>query len=255
MYNMFNTNSILISFIILISCIYILLIAGVYPYLERKKLATIQRRVGPKVVGLNGRLQFLVDAVKILFKQYIHVFFIKKNFFFLLPVIFLLVNFFFLLNFITYNNFYMYDIEYNMLFFLINSSISSILVFLTGIFCKNKYTIIASSRSIVVFFINELILSVILAQFVLLAGSFSFSDYILQNSNDFGFFIWLFLIPSLFLVTLVEINKSPFDFLEAESELVMGISTEYTGFLFGIYVLIEYIHIFIFSIFLSIILI
>ena len=54
-------------------------------------------------------------------------------------------------------------------------------------------------------------------------------------------------MPILFLVFLLEINKVPFDFQEAESELIMGYTTEYMGFLFGIYVLIEYLHIFIYS--------
>jgi len=76
-----------------------ILIGGVLPYLERKKLALIQRRVGPKYVGLNGRIQFIVDALKIFFKDYFYIFKVKKYYFFLLPVFFLLSNLFFLINF------------------------------------------------------------------------------------------------------------------------------------------------------------
>jgi len=76
-----------------------ILIGGVLPYLERKKLALVQRRVGPKYVGLNGRVQFIVDALKIFLKDYFYVFKIKKYYFFLLPVFFLLTNLFFLINF------------------------------------------------------------------------------------------------------------------------------------------------------------
>lgn len=55
------------------------------------------------------------------------------------------------------------------------------------------------------------------------------------------------LIPIIVYFILLEINKVPFDFQEAESELIMGFTNEYSGFLFGVFVLIEYLHIFIFS--------
>lgn len=88
--------SVLINLAIIIDFI---LIGGVLPYLERKKLSLIQKRVGPKFVGLNGRLQFIVDAMKIFFKDYFHLLKVKKFYFFLLPVVFLFYNLLFLLNF------------------------------------------------------------------------------------------------------------------------------------------------------------
>lgn len=81
------------------SVILFILIGGVFPLVERKKLSTIQRRVGPKFVGYNGRLQFIVDALKIFFKEYINISYVNKNYFLFLPVICLLINLFFLINF------------------------------------------------------------------------------------------------------------------------------------------------------------
>lgn len=231
-----------------------ILIGGILPYLERKKLALVQRRVGPKYVGLNGRLQFIVDALKIFFKDYFYIVKVKKYYFFLLPVLFLIYNLFFLINFQWATNIYIHDIEINVIFLVVFSSISNILVFLTGYVCKNKYTVITSSRSISVFFINELLMTLICCHFFFLSKSFSFSNYLILTSNITGFFLWLPLIPVLIFLMLLEINKVPFDFQEAEAELIMGYTNEYTGFLFGVYVLIEYLHIFIYIYFFSILL-
>lgn len=148
----------------------------------------------------------------------------------------------------------MHDIEINIIFLVIFSSISNILVFLTGYICKNKYTVITSSRSVSVFFINELLMTLVCCHFFFLSKSFSFSNYVVLTSNNAGFYLWLPLLPVLLFLMLLEINKVPFDFQEAEAELIMGYTNEYTGFLFGVYVLIEYLHIFIYIYFFSILL-
>lgn len=239
-----SLTSALINILIVIDFI---LIGGVLPYLERKKLSLIQKRVGPKFVGLNGRLQFIVDAMKIFFKDYFSLLKVKKFYFFLLPVIFLFYNLLFLLNFNWSGNYYLFDVELNFIYILIFSTISNILVFLTGYICKNKYTILTSSRTVSVFFINELLLTIITCQIFFFGKSFSFHYYMVHFSNYFPIFLWLPYLPVIILLFLLEVNKVPFDFQEAESELIMGYTNEYPGFLFGVYVLIEYLHIFIYS--------
>jgi len=96
-------------------------------------------------------------------------------------------------------------------------------------------------------FINELLFSIIVCQIFYISKSFSFSSYSNNTQAIIGVFIWLLYLPIVILVFLLEINKVPFDFQEAEAELIMGYTNEYTGFLFGVYVLIEYLHFFIYG--------
>lgn len=138
----------------------------------------MQRRVGPKFVGFNGRLQFIADALKIFFKHYFAIKSVKKFYFFLLPLLFLFYNMFFIFNFSGLGNIYIYDTEIHIIFMLFFSSISNLLAFLSGYMCKNKYTIITSSRTISIFFINELVFTVLIMQLFMFSKSLSFNNYI-----------------------------------------------------------------------------
>ena len=74
----FNYNTVVFEIINVILLIDFILIGGVLPLVERKYLALIQRRVGPKYVGYKGRLQFIADAIKVFFKDYFYLFKISK---------------------------------------------------------------------------------------------------------------------------------------------------------------------------------
>ena len=128
-------------------------------------------------------MQFLADSLKIFFKDYFSILHNKKFLFFLIPLLFLFFNFLTLFNFIYSNNIFLIDIELNFIYFLIFSFISNILIFLTGYFCKNKYTLLTSSRNISIFFINELLFTIIMCHLFYLSKSFSFSDYLLFASG------------------------------------------------------------------------
>ena len=96
---MFKTLSILLIFILnIVIVLLFILIGGVIPLIERKYLSLIQRRVGPKFVGYNGRLQFLADALKLLFKEIIYLIHTNKVLLVIIPVILLNLNIIMVIN-------------------------------------------------------------------------------------------------------------------------------------------------------------
>lgn len=211
---------------------------------ERKLLSVIQRRVGPFHVGYKGRLQFIADALKLLSKE---LFLVKKvnNFFYvIIPILYFCVSYLSFANVLFYNNLYYSNIEYNLLYFLIFSSMSNILIFLTGFFSYNKYTYISSIRSFLILFNTDFLISLFFLNVLLINQSFSFSNFILLQENFLNFFFFFNLLIVIFFLFLIECGRSPFDILEAESELVSGYNTEYGGFFFASYYLGEYVHLF-----------
>ena len=93
-----NWNLVIFEIINIVFLIDFILIGGVLPLIERKYLALIQRRVGPKYVGYKGRLQFIADAIKVFFKDYFYLFKTNKYLFFILPFIFFNINLYFSIN-------------------------------------------------------------------------------------------------------------------------------------------------------------
>lgn len=222
------------------------LTGGILPLWERKFLSLIQRRVGPKFIGYKGRLQFIADALKVFFKDYLVLFYVNKYLFFFLPVFFLNLNLVFWANVVFFGNCVYVPIEYNILFLLFFSLVSNLFLFFVGIINKNKYTVLTSNRILNMLFLNEMFVSLVFAVVFLFINSFSFSRFFFIKSNLYSFFLFLIIIPFILYLFLLDVNKVPFDLVEAESELIMGYHIEYSGFLFGLFVLVEYLHLFFF---------
>lgn len=243
---MFNIEviSFLISeFINIIIIILFILVGGVLPLFERKFLSLTQRRIGPKYVGYKGRLQFIADSIKVLCKEYLSLYDVNSFLFFLTPVIFFNVNLIIWLNIVWVGNVVLVDIEYTLVYFLVISSLSHLFMFIAGIVSKNTYTIIASSRIANLTFLSELSIIILTTIIVLLNNSFSI---VMFGINYKSTLLFLPILGPIFLIFLLDNGKTPFDLVEAETEIIMGYHVEYSGFLFGLFVLCEYLHVFFF---------
>lgn len=160
--------------IINISCVLtFIMIGGLLPLLERKYLSLIQRRVGPKFVGFNGRLQFLADALKVLLKEFFILKKVNKSFYILLPIFFLFINLLLVSLIFIPNGYYLFEQEFSLLYLIIIEILNIITILIIGITTKNKYVLIASSRSINLYLISDII-------------NLAFFSIIYLNTNSFS---------------------------------------------------------------------
>ena len=146
------------------------------------------------------------------------------------------------------------EIEYNLLFSLYLEFFINVGIICLGYYSKNKYAFIGSIRAASMVFAIEILFSIILLFIIMLTNSFNISTlfYYQEELPLLLFFAPIFSFLILYL--MLEVNKSPFDLSEAETELVTGYHTEYGSFFFGLYYLGEYLHIYFGSQFLVILL-
>jgi NADH-quinone oxidoreductase subunit H len=220
------------------------LIGGILPLIERKYLSLIQRRVGPKFVGYKGRLQFIADALKMFLKGCVIPSSANSFFFLFWPAVVLSLCYFFWVNALWGVNITYFELEYNIVFLALLSIGLNAAIFLTGYYSKNKYALLGSVRTLIVLFGLELIMGVFFLTLILFIHSFHISvTHTLQEEYSLCM-AFSAMANFILILILLEINKSPFDLNEAETELVTGYHTEYGSFFFALFYLGEYFHLF-----------
>jgi NADH-quinone oxidoreductase subunit H len=142
------------------------IIIAIITLIERKVLSLIQRRVGPNYIGYKGRLQFIADALKLLMKHIFILTRLNKFLFIIFPCLVLIMCYLFWINLIWGPNLSLFEIEYNVLFMSILSIIFTFLLFLVGWSSKNKYSILASNRIILISFNLEIFLNFIFVSLI-----------------------------------------------------------------------------------------
>ncbi len=237
-----------------------LTLSGVVAYLtfmERKIIAFMQVRLGPMRVGPYGLLQPIADGVKLMLKEDIVPAGADRLIFMMAPIITLIPAFIVFsvipfgppgvieipgLGYEVANPFYITDINIGVLYVLSVSSIGILGVILGGWASNSKYPMLGALRSAAQMVSYEVALGFSLMGVLILAGTLSLVE-IVEAQRDGGFW-YVFLQPVGFILFFIcgvaETNRAPFDLPEAETELVAGFHTEYSGFRFSLFFLAEY---------------
>ena len=252
----FGENSSLLAFIIFLVFAGIVVgimatIGGLGTYAERKISADLQMRIGPNRVGPYGLLQFLADGVKMMTKEDIMPAGADKFLFYLAPML-ALVGVFATLAVLPFSGgFIMTDLNVGVFYLIAISSLVGLAVFLGGYSSNSKWAMLGGMRGASQIISYEIPVTLSILAIVLLAGGMSFGVIVGQQTgvptnwfifhNPFAFIAFFI----YFVGAMAETNRAPFDLPEAESELVSGYHTEYTGMRFGFFALAEYIEVFV----------
>ena len=219
---------------------------------ERKTMASMQRRLGPNIVGYYGLLQAFADALKLLLKEYVGPTQANLILFFLGPIITLIFS---LLGYavIPYGpGLTIADLNLGILYMLVVSSLSTYGILLAGWSANSKYAFLGSLRSTAQLISYELILSSAILIVVLLTGNLNLTINVEAQKVVFFVIPLLPIFIVFFIGCIAETNRAPFDLAEAESELVSGFMTEHSAVIFVFFFLAEYASIVLICIFTSI---
>jgi len=235
--------------------------AAVMVYVERKVAARIQQRMGPWLVGPYGALQPLADIVKLMFKEELRPKAADSILFALAPVISAVAAFtaFSVVPFGTETTLFglldrpvplqVADVNVAVLVVFAVTSMGVYGIVLAGWSSNSKYSLLGALRSSAQMISYELSYGMALASVLVLAGSLSLRDIVNAQAGSWLHVIprwYLFLQPLGFFIFMTagvaETNRAPFDFPEAEQELVAGYHTEYSSMSFAMFFMAEYIN-------------
>jgi NADH-quinone oxidoreductase subunit H len=231
--------------------IFLVLLCFFLGYMERKVAAFMEIRLGPNRVGPKGSLQIVADTVKLLFKEGLTPDDSDKLLFNMAPFIVVITSMLAVAPLAYAKGFQLWDINIGVLYVSSISSMAVIGILMAGWSSSNKYSLIGAMRSGAQIVSYELSIGLSLISIVILSGSLQLSEIVESQSN--GWWIFKGHIPIIisFVVFIVastaEINRAPFDLTEAEQELTGGFHTEYAGMKFAMFLLSEYINLFVVS--------
>ena len=227
---------------------------GVFPgivaymvWAERKVAARFQDRIGPNRVGPFGLLQPIADAIKLITKESIVPRAADPWVHLLAPVL-ILVSSMLVLSVIPFGvGLAPVNLPSGMVFLVAVSSLSPLGIFLAGWSSRNKYSLLGAMRAVAQLVSYEVPQVLSTVPVVLWAGSLSLVS-IFDKQVETGWFILsppgLLAFVILMIASTAEVNRTPFDLPEAESEIIAGYHTEYSGMRFGLFFLAEYMSVF-----------
>ena len=215
-------------------------------WLERKLIARMQNRLGPNRVGVYGLLQPIADGIKMFIKEDITPRGADRLLHLLAPIV-AVAPVILLFAVVPFGrNMVGTDLNVGLLYFLALSSITTYAIFMGGWASRSKFSILGAMRSVAQIISYEVpgVLSVVVV--IMLTGTLSLVGIVeAQAGRWFIFTPWGFVAASIFFLSgVAEVNRTPFDMPEAESELVGGFHTEYSGMKFALWYMAEFLEAF-----------
>src|ERR1700733_472758 len=227
----------------------VLLSVAYLTLLERKILASIQRRRGPSLIGFFGLLQPLADGLKLFLKESILPMKANILIFILSPIL----TFFLSLlgwailplgpNYVLFSN-----INLSILYIFVLSSLIVYGIIMAGWSSNSKYAFLGAIRSSAQMISYEVSIGIIILTLSLNLGSLNFLDFIYYQKDLWFIFLFYPIFFLFFISSLAETSRAPFDLPEAESELVSGYNVEYSAVGFAFFFIAEYANIILMSI-------
>ncbi len=219
------------------------LVVAYLTYLERKIIAHIQMRMGPMRVGWHGLLQPIADGLKLFLKEDIIPDKADRIVFILAPIM-VLVPAFVVYSVLPFSEtFYITRVNIGLLLIISVSSLGVFGIVMAGWASNSKYSLLGAMRSAAQMLSYEIFLGFSLIGPLMLAGTLDMQG-IVKAQSDVWFIVYQPLAFIVFFVaSLAETNRVPFDLPEAETELVAGFHTEYSGMKFAFFFLAEYANI------------
>jgi NADH-quinone oxidoreductase subunit H len=213
---------------------------------ERKVSAHIQMRVGPMRVGWHGALQTIADAVKLLQKEDITPAKVDRGIYYWAPVVTFVAALAVYVTIPFGKGLVVSDLNIGILYILSVTTFTVIGLLMAGWSSNNKYSLLGGFRSAAQVVSYEVPMALAILGVILFTQSLSMGDIVSQQSKIYEWFV--FRQPIGFLIYLVaataECNRTPFDLPEADSELVAGFVTEYSGMKFAMFFLAEFLNMF-----------
>ena len=237
---------------LIVNVLYAALLAFVAPvvvvvaftYMERKVIARIQDRVGPNRAGPLGVLQGFADAVKMLTKEDITPQSADRIVYNLAPALAVIATILIYAVLPVAPGVIGADLNIGVLYIVAIGGIGTMAVLMAGWSSDNKYALLSAFRVVAQLISYEIPMIIALIIVVLAAGSMQMGEII--AAQDVPFLVTLPLAFFIFFVaTVAEIGRSPFDLLEAESEIIAGFHVEYSGMKFAFFFIGEYMHLFV----------
>ena len=231
-------------------------------WLDRRVWAFVQKRQGPNVVGPFGLLQTLADALKYVFKEIIIPASSNKIIFILAPIITMTLALIAWAVIPFGEDQVLANINVGILYIFAISSLGVYGIIMAGWASNSRYAFLGALRSAAQMISYEAAMGLALVPVILYSGSLSLVDIVGSQSGNLSSSIPILnslvsFIPKwnifpqfiafgiFFIAAVAEVNRAPFDLVEAEQELVGGFHTEYSGFRFAMFFLAEYINMFI----------